>query len=68
MLSSGIFRRVDIVSANVSEERIASIISVTNIGKLGTSAINSNQRSCEETLYHGNIMTVILLIVLWLLQ
>jgi hypothetical protein len=40
MLFSGIFRRATLVTADVSEERVASIIRVTGIGKLGTT--NSN--------------------------
>jgi hypothetical protein len=43
MPPSGIFRRVALVRIDVSVERIASIISVTKIGELGTMlAENSN--------------------------
>jgi hypothetical protein len=36
MASSGLLRRVALVSTDVSEERSASIIRVTRIGELGT--------------------------------
>jgi hypothetical protein len=36
MLSAEILRRVALVRTDVSEERIASIIRVTRMGKLGT--------------------------------
>jgi hypothetical protein len=36
MLSSGMLRRVALVSTDVSEVRSASIIRVTRIGELGT--------------------------------
>jgi hypothetical protein len=39
MLSSGMLRRVALVGTDVSEERIAFIIRVISIGKLGTMLI-----------------------------
>jgi hypothetical protein len=45
MVSSGMLRRVALVSTDVSEERIASFIRVTRIGELGiTLAVTSNRR------------------------
>jgi hypothetical protein len=40
MASSGMLRRVALVKTNVSEERIASTISVTRISELGTVSSN----------------------------
>jgi hypothetical protein len=45
MPSSGMLRRVALVRTDVSEERIASVISVTRIGALGTLAVTSNRRT-----------------------
>jgi hypothetical protein len=45
MPSSGMFRRVDLVRTDVSEELSASIIRVTRIGELATDA------HCEEILW-----------------
>jgi hypothetical protein len=45
MLSSGILRRVALVRTGVSEERIASMIRVTRIGKLGTLAVTCNRNT-----------------------
>jgi hypothetical protein len=43
MASSGMFRHVALVRANVSEELSASFIGVTRIGELGTTlAVTSN--------------------------
>jgi hypothetical protein len=43
MQFSGLLRRVALVRTDVSEERIASIITVTRIGELGTTlAVTSN--------------------------
>jgi hypothetical protein len=39
MPTSGMLRRVALVQTDVSEKRIASIIRVTRIGKLGTLAV-----------------------------
>jgi demethoxyubiquinone hydroxylase (CLK1/Coq7/Cat5 family) len=36
-------RQVALVRADLSEERVASIIRITKIGELGTSAVTSNQ-------------------------
>jgi hypothetical protein len=45
MPSFGMLRRMALVRTDVSEERIASIISVTRIGDLGTTlAVTSNRR------------------------
>jgi hypothetical protein len=45
MMSSGMFRRVALVSTDVSEEISASFIKVTRIGELGTTlALTSNRR------------------------
>jgi hypothetical protein len=43
MASSGILRLVTLVRTDASEERSASIIRVTRIGELGTSAVTSNR-------------------------
>jgi hypothetical protein len=49
MPSSGILRLVAFVRTEVSEESIASIISVTSIGELGTTlAVTSNQRTLRR--------------------
>jgi hypothetical protein len=51
MPSSGMLRRVALVRTNVSEERSASIISVTRIGELGTTlAVTSNGRTLPKIL------------------
>jgi hypothetical protein len=45
MLSSGMLRRVALITADVSEELSASFIGVTRIGELGTTlAATSNRR------------------------
>jgi hypothetical protein len=45
MVSSGILRRVVLVTTDVSEELRASIIRVTRIGEIGTTlAVTSNRR------------------------
>jgi hypothetical protein len=45
MASSGMLHRVALVRTDVSEERSASFIRVTRIGKLGTTlAVTSNRR------------------------
>jgi hypothetical protein len=44
MVSSGMLRRVAVVRTDVPEELIASFISVTRIGELGTTlAVTSNR-------------------------
>jgi hypothetical protein len=48
MASSGMLRRLALVITDVSEELSASFIRVTRIGELGTLAVTSNRRSCEE--------------------
>jgi hypothetical protein len=49
MESCGIFRRVALVTADVSEERSASFIRVTRIGELGTTlAITSNRQTLRR--------------------
>jgi hypothetical protein len=49
MASSGMLRRVALVRIGVSEELIASIIRVTNIGELGTTlAVTSNRRTLRR--------------------
>jgi hypothetical protein len=45
MLSSGMLHNVALVRTEISEECSASIIRVTRIGELGTSALPSNQRT-----------------------
>jgi hypothetical protein len=48
MPSSGILRRVVLVSADVSEERSASIIRMARIGELGKLTVTSNYSiSCQ---------------------
>jgi hypothetical protein len=42
---SGMLRRVAFVRTHISEERIASIISGTNIGELGATLAVTNNRS-----------------------
>jgi hypothetical protein len=42
MLSSAMLRHVALVRANILEERIASIIKVTRISKLGTMLVTAN--------------------------
>jgi hypothetical protein len=49
MTSSGMLRRVTLLSTDVSDERIASIIRVTKIGELGTAlAVTSNRRTMRR--------------------
>jgi hypothetical protein len=49
MVSSGMLRRVALVTTDVSEELSASFIRVTRMGELGiTLAVTSNRRTCEE--------------------
>jgi hypothetical protein len=43
MPSSGMWRRVDLLRADVTEEHIASIIRETRIGELGTLAVGGNR-------------------------
>jgi hypothetical protein len=48
-VSSGMLRRVDLVRTDVSEERSASFIRGTSIGKLGTMlAVTSNRRTLRS--------------------
>jgi hypothetical protein len=42
-------RRAALIRTDVSQERIASIISVTRIGELGTLAVTSNRRTLLVT-------------------
>jgi hypothetical protein len=52
MTSSGILRRVEIVTTDVSEELGAFIIRVTRFGKLGTTlAVTSNRRTLRRNTY-----------------
>jgi hypothetical protein len=51
MASSGMLRRVAVVRTDVSEERIASIIRVTSISEIGTSALTSNRGTLREMLH-----------------
>jgi hypothetical protein len=53
MVSSGMLRRVALVSTGVSEEFSATIIRVTKIGELGTSAVTSRVRRLLVT---GNVV------------
>jgi hypothetical protein len=49
MPSSGMLRRVDLVRADVSEERSASFIRVIRIGELGrTLGLTSNRRTLRR--------------------
>jgi hypothetical protein len=49
MPSSGMLRRVAVITTEVSEEGIASIIKVTRIGELGTAlAVTSNRRTLSS--------------------
>jgi hypothetical protein len=49
MVSSGVLRRVALVRTVVSEERIASIYSVTRIGVQGTTLAVTSNRSALLT-------------------
>jgi hypothetical protein len=50
MVSSGMLRRVALVSTDVSEEHSASFIRVTKIGELGTTlAVTSNRRTLRNS-------------------
>jgi demethoxyubiquinone hydroxylase (CLK1/Coq7/Cat5 family) len=49
MVSSGMLRRVALVTTDVSEEPSASFIRVTRIGELGaTQALTSNRRTLRK--------------------
>jgi hypothetical protein len=49
MPSSGVLRHVALVRANVSEERIATVIKVTRMGELGTTlTVISNGRALRR--------------------
>jgi hypothetical protein len=45
MVSSGLLRRVALVTTDVSGELSASVIRVTKIDELGTLAVTSNRRT-----------------------
>jgi hypothetical protein len=61
MPSSGMLRRVTFVRTDVSEERIASVITIIRIGELGTTlAVTSG---CH-TAYHSRRLHFFLLIYL----
>jgi hypothetical protein len=45
-------RRVALVTTDVSEERVVSIIRITRIGKLGTLAVNSNRSTLQRNTFH----------------
>jgi hypothetical protein len=50
MASSGMLRRVALVTNNVSEQLSASFIGVTRIGELGTTlAVTSNRRTLRAS-------------------
>jgi hypothetical protein len=54
MVSSGMLRRVALVSTDVSEELSASFIRVTRIGELGTMlAVTSNRRTLRRNIGIG---------------
>jgi hypothetical protein len=55
-------RRMTFVRSDVSEERIASIITVTRIRELGTLAVTSNGARCEEMLLYSSLIHAILII------
>jgi hypothetical protein len=58
MASSGMLRRVALVSIDVSEELSASFIRVTRICELGTTlAMNSNQRSVRRLLVIASVVS-----------
>jgi hypothetical protein len=48
MVSSGMLRRVDLVTTDVSEELSGSFIRVTRICELGTLAVTSNRRTLRR--------------------
>jgi hypothetical protein len=49
MSSSGMLRRVALVTTDISEERIACIIRVTRVGVLGTTlAVTVNRRTLQR--------------------
>jgi hypothetical protein len=49
MVYSGMLRRVDLVTTEVSEERSASFMSVARIGEVGTTlAVTSNRRTLRR--------------------
>jgi hypothetical protein len=49
-------RRVALVRTNVSEELIASIISVTRIGELGTLAVTTKRRTLQRNTVTANVV------------
>jgi hypothetical protein len=52
MATSGMLRRVALVTTDVSEELSASISSVTRIGELGTTlVVTSNRRTLTRVFY-----------------
>jgi hypothetical protein len=49
MVPSGMLRRVALVRTDVSEQRIASIISATGVGELGTTlTVTRNRRTLRR--------------------
>jgi hypothetical protein len=51
MASSGMLRRVAVIGTDVSEKLSASIIRVTRIGELRTSAVTSNRHTLRRNFY-----------------
>jgi hypothetical protein len=54
MQSSGIWFREVLLRTDVSEEHIASIIRVTNVGEQGTLAVTSNRNTLRRNTENGD--------------
>jgi hypothetical protein len=51
LVSSGMLRRVALVTTVVSEELIATLIRVTRIGELGTLAVTNNRSTLRRNFF-----------------
>jgi hypothetical protein len=61
MPSSGMLRRVAVVSTDVSKERISSIIRVTRISELGMLEVTSNQSIVTANVVPSSLILVTLM-------
>jgi hypothetical protein len=64
MPSSEILHRLAVVRTDVSEERIASIIRVTRIGELGTSAVTNNTNTLPGNIIHYRAQPILVTVMI----